>query len=490
MLLNLVVEVLSQELNQATTTKKIDLFTMGRAKTINHLLFADDLLIFSKANFKSINSVKVILRKFANYSRLAPNPAKSNIHFSVTTLGQTRLAAVLGYLIKSLPIKHLGKELGEAECHDLIDQLRSTFAKWRTKNLSYACRIQLAKWLFYGKLSYRFQSILIPKGVLDDVRKITYNFIQDGKNSSIKRRNMTQGRKNSSNNGYHKKDHTNLDSGRHPMGIVDEGKYVKGMGLNLIQTTYSQSPMWASILRAVELTEKCVICRPGYRFEWKGKGSTQTKKNIYETIAHPSYVNPLVEGIWVNKSSKMSVTLWRLRWNCLHTFERLKLWRTQVPEYYTLREEEDESPDHLFINCRYTRKFQLDFTELMRGVLWRIMEHLNPTTRDLQVGEVIKGIHRFKKHTPCWGLSWITLSAFTWHVWLEQNRRFRQDERKTVVIIFKLMISDIDIIYSSSKFKDTPQSSLEAGATKSWIVGLSKIVDYTIRTQSPGLVVN
>lgn len=60
---NLVVEVLSQGFNRATKEREIDTYTMSEAKSTTHLLFANDLHIFTKANYKSLSTAKSVLQQ-------------------------------------------------------------------------------------------------------------------------------------------------------------------------------------------------------------------------------------------------------------------------------------------------------------------------------------------------------------------------------------------------------------------------------------------
>lgn len=52
-----------------------------------------------------------------------------------------------------------------------------------------------------------------------------------------------------------------------------------------------------------------------------------------------------------------------------HTFDRLRQWRIQVPDHYMLCREVDETPEHLFLNCPYSRNMWLAFAELIGNVL-------------------------------------------------------------------------------------------------------------------------
>lgn len=67
------------------------------------------------------------------------------------------LAAILGYPIKQLPMKHLNtplieRDLRVTDCKILTDQLQSIFAKWRLGKLSYVGLIQLTKWEYTTQL--------------------------------------------------------------------------------------------------------------------------------------------------------------------------------------------------------------------------------------------------------------------------------------------------------------------------------------------------
>lgn len=193
-------------------------------------------------------------------------------------------------------------------------------------------------------------------------------------------------------------------------------KYVKERALNQIGFTSSQSPIWSSILWTTHLTKRCATCGPNYSLIWKGKGVIPNSQAIYESICLPSHKHPLVEGIWLTKSSKMATTLWWICWNRLHTFDRLRSWRIAIPNVCCLCGKADEMPNHLFIKCDFTKHTWLRFIELTRSALWRVMQRIVLSTEDLGIWEVIKGIQWFKWCIPCWGLHWIALSTFVWQV--------------------------------------------------------------------------
>jgi hypothetical protein len=71
-------EILSRLLAEATMeTNPLGFHPKCSSLKPTHLCFADDLLIFSKANMDSLGSIKSILAEFEKISGLKANPAKS-----------------------------------------------------------------------------------------------------------------------------------------------------------------------------------------------------------------------------------------------------------------------------------------------------------------------------------------------------------------------------------------------------------------------------
>ncbi|KAL0286732.1 UNVERIFIED_CONTAM: hypothetical protein Sradi_7141400 [Sesamum radiatum] len=116
-----------------------------------NLCFADDILLFCKADIPSVKVLTETLSEFATFSGLKVNPAKSQIIFSRAVQQQRQqLLDCVGFQEGSLPIKYLGipltsSRLTIADCRPLIDKVDTRLAGWNHQNLSYAGRIQLIK---------------------------------------------------------------------------------------------------------------------------------------------------------------------------------------------------------------------------------------------------------------------------------------------------------------------------------------------------------
>lgn len=64
------------------------------------------------------------------------------------------------------------------------------------------------------------------------------------------------------------------------------------------------------------------------------------------------------------------------------------------------------------------------------------------------------------KLSPCWGLHWLTAATFTWHIWEEHNKFYKEHITRPPVVVAKEFIHDIGIIYSRGKYKNAHRSRL------------------------------
>lgn len=78
----MVMDILSRLIERVVGKKKLDTYQVNGATSIAHLMYANDILIFSNANSKSLFSFKSILEEFSLYSGLELNTSKSSAIFS------------------------------------------------------------------------------------------------------------------------------------------------------------------------------------------------------------------------------------------------------------------------------------------------------------------------------------------------------------------------------------------------------------------------
>ncbi|KAL0364427.1 UNVERIFIED_CONTAM: Retrovirus-related Pol polyprotein from type-2 retrotransposable element R2DM [Sesamum angustifolium] len=115
------------------------------------LCFADDILLFCRADIPSIRVIKHTLSEFAELSGLKVNPNKSQIILSrAVQQEKQQMIDILGFQEGSLPVKYLGvplisSRLTIADCKPLINKLDTRIAGWSHLSLTFAGRAQLIK---------------------------------------------------------------------------------------------------------------------------------------------------------------------------------------------------------------------------------------------------------------------------------------------------------------------------------------------------------
>lgn len=103
-------------------------------------MFADDLLIFAKANEKSAYGIGVALRWSFYATMLFINDSKSNIfHVGISDVIKDSVARSLTYKILGCP--HIAARITAALFAPLVDKLLVLLQSWSNKLLAYASRL-------------------------------------------------------------------------------------------------------------------------------------------------------------------------------------------------------------------------------------------------------------------------------------------------------------------------------------------------------------
>ncbi|XP_074297547.1 uncharacterized protein LOC141628284 [Silene latifolia] len=153
---------------------------------LNHLLFADDLLLFCKGNAPSIMWILRAFSTFSSASSLHLNRAKSEIYFNGVNSGTiTDILQISGFHRGSLPFKYLGvpissKKLTKAEGQKLTDRIVARIRGWGTQHLTYAGRLTLVNSVLNTLHSYWASIFLIPNGILNKINNLCRNFLWKG----------------------------------------------------------------------------------------------------------------------------------------------------------------------------------------------------------------------------------------------------------------------------------------------------------------------
>ncbi|KAL2251988.1 UNVERIFIED_CONTAM: Retrovirus-related Pol polyprotein from type-1 retrotransposable element R2 [Sesamum indicum] len=148
--------------------------------------FADDLLLFCRADMDSVSVFKMGLDRFAEWSGLRLNVQKSHLFISRSAQDRKdQMLAVLGFQEGHLPMRYLGlpllsSRLSISDCQPLLSKIDAHITGWEGISLSYAGRVQIIKSVLSTLSLYWASAFILPKAVIKEVEKRLRTFLWKG----------------------------------------------------------------------------------------------------------------------------------------------------------------------------------------------------------------------------------------------------------------------------------------------------------------------
>ena len=153
---------------------------------LNHLMFVDDVLIFSKAHLPTLQIIHNTLEAFYKVAGLRANPEKSQIVCGgCNSQLQQQCLEATGYREGGLPMKYLGvpltaSRLSKLECHSSVDNIMGKMRQWSTRNLSFAGRALLINTVVFGMYGFWASIFILPQEVITRITQLCRNFLWGG----------------------------------------------------------------------------------------------------------------------------------------------------------------------------------------------------------------------------------------------------------------------------------------------------------------------
>ncbi|KAL2228524.1 UNVERIFIED_CONTAM: hypothetical protein Sindi_1832100 [Sesamum indicum] len=152
--------------------------------------FADDLLLFCRADLNSLRILKRGLGRFAEWSGLRLNVQKSHVIISRSAQGwKDQILTIMGFQEGQLPMRYLGlpllsSRLSISDCQPLLLKIDARINGWDGISLSYAGRIQIIKSVLSAMSIYWASAFILPKAIIKQIEKRLRTFLWKGTSTS------------------------------------------------------------------------------------------------------------------------------------------------------------------------------------------------------------------------------------------------------------------------------------------------------------------
>ncbi|CAM8943762.1 unnamed protein product [Rhodiola kirilowii] len=161
-------------------------FTKVGALQISHLLYADDILLFTNGSKRSIERLMSMVNSFCNWTGQALNNSKSSIFLpqDISTARRRTLLQTTGFTEGRFPTTYLGAPLfpGRVKIEyfqRLEDQSRARITGWMRNMLSLGGKITLVESVLNSMAAHVLACLSTPTAVIDRISSLLSNFIWD-----------------------------------------------------------------------------------------------------------------------------------------------------------------------------------------------------------------------------------------------------------------------------------------------------------------------
>lgn len=155
MLFVLIMDYLSRLLKNMSYLPYFHFHPMCQRLRLTHLIFADNLMIFSKGEVSLVIRIIEALAHFSASSGLVANMEKYSVFLICTTDHvKQQILTRTSYALGSFPIRYLGLPLSfkrwcKIECYQLGEKITTRIKNVYARQLSYAVRLQVVVAIFF-----------------------------------------------------------------------------------------------------------------------------------------------------------------------------------------------------------------------------------------------------------------------------------------------------------------------------------------------------
>ena len=363
------------------------------------------------------------------------------------------------------------------DCSSLIKKITARITCWSSKLLSYAGRVQLIKSVLFSMQNYWCRNFLLPKGVLNKVNQMCAGFLWKGKAFTAKgaRVNWKDVCHPRSEGGLGLKDMASWNKAcimQNIWAIICkagsiwiawvEAYMLKGRDFWQVSASNNSSWNWRKLLQLRTEVLQFVTWTNG-RASWGFPGNKYRAAVVWQVIRHKKEKVEWHKLIWgALVVPKHATIAWMAMLNRLPTKDRIKSWGLEVDGKCVLCGGEEETRDHLFHGCTFSRQ--------LWGKIMEISGHSRAMTS--WSGEFQWMIQKCKGKSLVSIILRLAWQALIYYIWIERNNRIYKGREKTVVQILEQIKEVVSI--RTKGLKKVKLDSVNFTLYSSW--NLSQII--------------
>ncbi|XP_074283636.1 uncharacterized protein LOC141608172 [Silene latifolia] len=465
-------EYLTRTLQYASSKYEFKFHPMCKKQRLTSLMFADDVMLFSKGD---ANSMMLLLQSFATFSNatgLQVSASKSSAYFrNVPEQLKSEILQISGFSEGSIPFKYLGMpiqttRLKKQDCECLVDKICARIHGYGARKFSYAGRLVIVKSVLNSLHSYWASMFVIPKGIIKNIEAVCRNFLWD--NSADYRRTPLVGWdticRPKDEGGLGLKDQESWNKamvGR----LVDwvstqrdsiwvhwvQNNYLKGQEWMEYKPSSNSSWVWRRICKVKE------EMRTGYvNGQWNVQPGGFTPAGCYAWFRGTRPRVQWDKAVWNGWAlPKHQFLGWLVAHEALNTAARLVSFGVDIEDKCYLCGLVSENIEHLFCDCLYSR---------------RIVRELNKkTTWVFPVRDVMDWCMRRTGTVLQRGIQNAMVMSLLYQIWQQRNKSRNEKVLVSPKIVAGTMLEDM-----RSRVR-TREKTMMTIAERDWLVRMRLI---------------
>ncbi|CAM8908449.1 unnamed protein product [Rhodiola kirilowii] len=139
---------------------------------LSHIMFADDLILFSSGRNSTIGAIKEVVNEFLDCSGLSINFQKSHLFTGGMNDGKVAwVEDAIGTKTSPLPVRYLGlpltsRSLSRKDCDNLIDKMTARLNSWSNRFMSRTGRRVLVSAVLQAMVYFWARVCILPRSVI------------------------------------------------------------------------------------------------------------------------------------------------------------------------------------------------------------------------------------------------------------------------------------------------------------------------------------